>query len=260
LKNFSELSNQLERLLRLRTYPIIYKFVKKGEEIPVQNVRFPKRRLLLCQIVNISRTYGWTFACTTKNLILPNCGSIVGLNVVPDELENGTMVHDVWFSSIEDAIKYNKNMVRIPTGLHDAIIISPLHKITFDPDLIVIYANAAQMILIINSLQWENYKKLKFSCVGESSCSDAVANCFMTGEPSLTIPCFGERRFAGVMDDELVIALPPDMLEKIINGLKKLKERKISYPICLHGITQDPYEGIPKTYHSISDKFMKEND
>ena len=35
-----------------------------------------------------------------------------------------------------------------------------------------------------------------------------------TREPSLSIPCFAERRYGGVLDDEMLMALPPEHLAK----------------------------------------------
>ncbi|GIT53173.1 MAG: hypothetical protein Ct9H300mP16_03330 [Pseudomonadota bacterium] len=39
--------------------------------------------------------------------------------------------------------------------------------------------------------------------------------------PALSIPCYAERRYGGVMEDELLMAIPPRVfLPKIIDGLE----------------------------------------
>jgi uncharacterized protein (DUF169 family) len=60
-------------------------------------------------------------------------------------------------------------------------------------------------------------------CVGESACADSWGRALKTGEPSVSIPCYAERKFGGVQDDELLIALPPSFLPKAIEGLMDLE-------------------------------------
>ena len=43
-----------------------------------------------------------------------------------------------------------------------------------------------------------------------------------TRQPSLSIPCFAERRYGGVLDDEMLMALPPDDIPKAIAGMEAL--------------------------------------
>ena len=56
------------------------------------------------------------------------------------------------------------------------------------PDICLIYATPAQMILLINGLQWSGYKKFEWGCVGESACADSWGRALATGEPSLSLP------------------------------------------------------------------------
>lgn len=258
MENWVELSGKLERLLRLRTSPLSCHFIKNKESLQeIPGIKYPKHDVLFCQIIGMSRLYEWTMACTVKHLLLPNCGSVMGLSEPPEALINGEMSAGVWFNALEDAKLYVANTTKMPQGLHEAIVIAPLKNSTLEPDVVVIYGNPAQMMLTINGLQWKDYKKMKFECVGESSCSDAIPRCYLTREPSLTIPCFGERRFAGVMDEELVMALPPSVVNKLVEGLEALMKRGICYPIRLHGITQSARGGIPKQYIPISEEFKQ---
>lgn len=72
-----------------------------------------------------------------------------------------------------------------------------------------------------------------------------MAQCYITGKPALTIPCFGERRFGGVVEDELVLALPPEMMRKAVDGLQALWGRGLRYPIAYFGPECDPSAGLP---------------
>ncbi|GAB6274000.1 MAG: hypothetical protein STSR0004_08630 [Peptococcaceae bacterium] len=107
------------------------------------------------------------------------------------------------------------------------------------------------MILLINALQFESYERFQFFCVGESSCADAIAQGYLSQKPSLTIPCYGERRYGHVQDDELVMALPPFYLEKAGQNLAELYARGIQYPISYAGAQTDPLPAMPLSYQKI---------
>ncbi|MDY7019656.1 MAG: DUF169 domain-containing protein [Chloroflexota bacterium] len=132
-------------------------------------------------------------------------------------------------------------------------MLAPLVYGPFEPDMVLIYANPAQMILIINALQFEDYERLQFFCVGESSCADAIAQCYLSGKPSLTIPCYGERRYGHAQDDELVMALPPAMVEKVERNLEQLYARGICYPIPYSGAEIEIGAVMPPSYSKLQE-------
>ena len=69
-----------------------------------------------------------------------------------------------------------------------------------------------------------------------------------TREPSLSIPCFAERRYGGVLDDEMLMALPPDYLDKAIAGMEALSKNGLRYPFPQYGIQQDARAGLAVSY------------
>jgi len=64
----------------------------------------------------------------------------------------------------------------------------------------------------------------------------------------LSIPCFAERRYGGVLDDELLMALPPELLPKVIAGLEALAGNGLRYPIAQYGIQTDARAGLGVSY------------
>ena len=133
-------------------------------------------------------------------------------------------------------------------GIAEAVAMAPLVYNPFDPDIVLIYANPAQMMLLINSLQFENYEVMQFYCVGETSCSDAIARCYLNRKPALSIPCYGERRYGHAQDDELVMAIPAEMMDKALNGMEALYRRGIRYPISYAGAETDVTHAFPAAY------------
>ncbi len=134
-------------------------------------------------------------------------------------------------------------------GDYEALVVSPLTSGRIDnPDICLIYATPGQMITLINGLQWRNYKPCVFTCVGESSCADSWGRALATGEPSVSLPCYAERKFGGVQDDELLIALPPSYLPGIVEGLAALSRNDLRYPIPNHGLEVSPLASMAKSY------------
>jgi dephospho-CoA kinase len=154
----------------------------------------------------------------------------------------------VWTKSRADAKKYEAEIPRLPIGKYEAVAMAPLVYNPFDPDIVLIYANPAQMMLLINSLQFENYEVMQFYCVGESSCSDAIARCYLQRKPALSIPCYGERRYGHAQDDEMVMAIPAEMMDKALNGMEALYRRGIRYPISYAGAETDVAHAFPAAY------------
>jgi uncharacterized protein (DUF169 family) len=104
------------------------------------------------------------------------------------------------------------------------------------------------MMYSINGLQWTGYKRFDWSVVGESARADSWGRALSRGEPSLSIPCFAERRYGGVLDEEMLIATPPRHLQIAIDGMKALAKNGFRYPFPQYGIQRDVRAGMSVTY------------
>ncbi len=222
--NFKELVESLNKYLRIRTTPIGMKLFEKAEDMEaIPRVRRPTAIHTTDQIVGMASRNGWTVGITAEDLVGAQCKTVIGLHPRDEEWLSGDRMSGVWYADLENASAHQHAMDVVPSGRYEAMAVSPLTSGRLNPpDICLIYATPAQMILLINGLQWTGYKKLEWGCVGESSCADSWGRALATGEPSLSIPCFAERRYGGVMEDELLMALPPSFLPKIIDGLKHL--------------------------------------
>lgn len=253
LANWGQLTRKLEQLLRLRTFPVAMRLVEDTRELRENPwVRKLEGKHSLCQLITVVRTYDWTVGATADDLMSPLCGAIIGLCERPPSIKEGIMRSMIWCKTLEDAKRCEDSIPTIPVGRFKGVIMAPLAYDPFDPDLILVYGNPAQMILIINAYQFDAYERMQFFCVGESSCSDLIAQAYLTGKPSLTIPCYGERRFAHAQDDELAIAIPPVHYERIVQGLEELYKRGIRYPISPYGASVDPTGGFPEAYRRLA--------
>ena len=252
--DFAALVNSLNRYLRLRATPVgMKRFRKEGELAEIHRLRRPPagEKFATDQIVGQSRWLGYTIGITMENLVGSQCGAVVGLHPRDEGFLSGNAFEGVWYGDLESSARHQREMSCAPYGDYEALVVSPLTSGRIDnPDICLIYGTPGQMITLVNGLQYRDYRKYTFSCVGESACADSWGRALETGEPSLSIPCYAERKFGGVQDDELLIALPPSCLPKIIEGLAALSENGLRYPIPNHGLDKSPLGSLAQSYGS----------
>ena len=241
---------RLQAALRLRTTPIgmkLFESVAEMEAVP--RIRRPSAIHTTDQIVAMAARLNWTVGITVEDLVGAQCGAVIGLHPQDDEWLSGKQMSGVWFETLSDSSMHQHAMDVVPFGTYQAMAVSPLSAKRLDPpDVCLVYATPAQMIILINGLQWKGYKKLEWSCVGESACADSWGRALRTGEPSLSIPCFAERRYGGVMEDELLMALKPDDLQVAVSGMEALSRNGLRYPIPNYGIQTDARAGLGASY------------
>ena len=241
----------LERLLKLRSIPFGMKlFAQRAEMEAIPKIRRPKGSVhTLDQIVAQAARLGWTVGITTEDLVGDQCRSVVGLGGQDEKWYSGQHMKGVWFATLEDAGKHQAAMNVVPRGKYEALAVAPLASGRLDPpDIALFYATPGAMIYFINGLQWSGYKRFDWSCVGESACADSWGRALATRSPSLSIPCFAERRYGGVLDDEMLMALPPEDVAKAIAGMEALAKNGFRYPFPQYGIQQDVRSGMAVSY------------
>jgi|GEM_PF-6491 len=251
-KDWEKIIRRLELLMRLKSFPVAFKMLEQKDAL--EKIPFLRRlthKVTLCQLITLARNFDWTVGAELPDFVSPVCPSILGLTEVPEICRDGTFRSIVWVKTRADARRYEAAIPRLPLGRYAAVALAPLVYNPFEPDLVLIYANPAQMMLLINSLQFEDYEVMQFYCVGESSCSDAIARCYLTGKPALTIPCYGERRYGHAQDEDLVMAVPAELMEKALRGMEALYRRGIRYPISFAGAEQDLTGAFPGSYGTV---------
>jgi len=251
-ENLKALAEQLIQTLRIRTIPIGMKlFADADEMMAVKGVRTPTAdfHFTMCQLVGQVRTAGFTLGIRHENTRMnSNCGGIVGLNKPSESYLTGENMDGVWFENREASYQHQNQMTRVEPK-YEGLCASPLRSARLDPpDIVLFYANPAQTILFVNGLQWKRYKRYDMTITGESACSDSWGRALATGETSISIPCYAERRYGGVADDEMLLAMPPDEFVRGMEGLAGIGKVGLRYPIPPYGTQMDPARGMEVSY------------
>jgi uncharacterized protein (DUF169 family) len=244
---------KLHELLKIKTLPIgmkLFETVAEMEAVP--GIRRPKEGRIhtTCQLVTQARWAGFTMGITANNVRpASNCGGVIGLCRPDEPTLSGERMSGIWFENQMAACAHQTEMVRVPSGKYAALAVSPLRMARLDPpDIVLFYGTPGQMILFVNGLQWKRYKRYDMTVTGETACSDSWGRALATRETSISIPCYAERRYGGVSDEELLIAMPPDEYARGIEGLEGLSKAGLRYPIPPYGAHADPSEGMAASY------------
>jgi uncharacterized protein (DUF169 family) len=250
-QDWGKITADLERLLKLRSFVFAMKLFEKREEMEaIPRIRRPQSIHTFDQVVGQASRLGWTVGITADNLVGAQCRAVIGLGNAKDPTwQSGQHMVGVWYSTVEDATAHQAAMNCVGDGQYEAMAVAPLASGRLDPpDIALFYATPGAMMYFINGLQWAGYKKFDWGIVGESACADSWGRALKTREPSLSIPCFAERRYGGVLDDEMLMALPPEYLRKAIAGMEALSKNGLRYPFPQYGIQQDVRAGMAVSY------------
>jgi uncharacterized protein (DUF169 family) len=248
--DFAAMLADLNSLLRLKTTVIGLKmFENVAEMAAIPKIRRPAAVHTTDQIVSMASRLGWTVGITAEDLVGAQCRAVIGLAPQDEKWRAGEAYVGVWHENAEDARKRQEALDVVAYGQYRAMAVSPLASGRLNPpDICLLYATPGQMIILINGLQWSGYKKFEWGVVGETACADSWGRALKTGEPSLSLPCYAERRYGGVPDEEMLMALKPSHLAKAIVGMKALAKNGLRYPIPPYGIQSDVRAGMGVSY------------
>ncbi|MBN1365508.1 MAG: DUF169 domain-containing protein [Syntrophaceae bacterium] len=256
--HFRELGEELQCLLRLKTDPVAYgRYEQKDDLDKIDGLfRFP-HMFSFGQALFAARFQGLTVGITAEDKMFARCMRINGL--LPVSMESmdaeAKMLATTWFASPEDGMEQQKAYPRIPVA--EAIVVGPLMKEEFEPDIILIFGKPAQISLLMSGMQREKYERFQFFFMGEGACADSLAQSYVTGKPAVEIPCGGERSFSQLADDELIIALPPFYFERALSGLRKLRHIGIKYPTASIGGIADIEPIMKRVYSNTIEAAMR---
>ncbi|MCK8603547.1 DUF169 domain-containing protein [Desulfoferrobacter suflitae] len=235
--NFKEAAEFIHNDLRLKTFPVAAKFLKSAADFP-EKTRQPSKvlgkKVALCQAVTMARNYGWTVGLTREDVICVPAAVMFGLSDSENPPETLTRLFcEVNFSRDEEAAKREtQSMNWLQKGEFPALVVSPLQRASFEPDTVVVYGNAAQIMRLTQAWSYMTGERVSGHFGGKVECDEYLIGPFRKQAPCVVNPGNGERIFAGTQDDEMVFALPGKAVPGLIQGLQEVgKAMGVRYPV-----------------------------
>lgn len=227
------LNDAIDKNVKPPTFPVAVRLAKKGEEL---NQRFKRpgsdlgHPVAVCQGLNITRTFGWTLIFDSTDHACP-LASVAAGHIAPDEFLEGT-VADLYQDDPEVAKRMEAIYPRHEAGDVDQIWLSALGRCEFDPDLVIVYGNPAQVLILVHAANYGYGEGVTSSSTGRFGCANWIAGVVQSDECEYAIPCSGERVFAGTQDHEMSFMIPRSRFQSVTDGLGIMRKKgTYRYPV-----------------------------
>ncbi len=225
---------ELQFYIRPQTFPVAIRMLGPSEEIP-ERARRPardfKKLSMNCQVIDMARRYGWMIALTREDSICSLGIAALGFEKPTHLHSSGTLCEGMYTETKEAGQRSEAAVDRFPAGQYHALLVAPLDRTTFEPHLVCIYANPAQVMRLTQAALWKRGGKLTSAFGGRVDCAEVIVTTMRTDRPQLILPCSGDRIFGQTQDHEMAFTIPWAQMEEIIEGLKGTHGGGIRYPI-----------------------------
>ena len=231
LKQIAEAINQF---IRPATFPLALRMCESAAELP-EKARIPTRDLghqvAACQAIGLARRYGWTMAVGNEEQNCPYGAVMLGFLPAKKEFLEGNRYKEGMPGSREAAAKSFQEMARLPYGEYSHMLVAPLERATFEPHIIVVYGNSAQVMRLVQAVVYGRGGWLPSRAAGAWDCSEIVARTMLTHECQFALPSGGSRIWGMALDEELAFAMPWSKAEQVAAGLETSHRDGLRYPI-----------------------------
>ena len=223
LENIRNMGQELADKFKLETSPVAVSIIAADREIPegIDRVEEAKHHCGMIDDARKKRTVRYALLDDQKCDI---GAAALGLSQKCNEIEKGDFYYYLnSFGSIEGARKTMKEMPMLPSKSSKAIIYAPLEKAPIDPDVVVIVADPRTIMQISQALLYTSGGKIRPGFTGlQSFCSESVVYPMQEKQANISLGCTGSRMFTDFKDDEMIIGIPPEMLEDLIQAARQM--------------------------------------
>ncbi len=207
IEQYNNYGEELETILKLRSFPVAVKMLKDEAEIPEGAFR-PKRdkgvHLAQCQVFAMSRRDGITVAMLKEDNWCFAPLIAYGLVDKPDDPE----------------IQRFLGFPRFEKDRYIGIVTAPLKKASFEPDLVLVYSDPSQMRTMLMPLHWFGEEPAINSHFFPPSCAYTIVPVIEKNQILIAPPDIGEDMRTIGAKDEIITSIPAGMLGEIVRGLK----------------------------------------
>ena len=206
-EEYNHCGKELEELLGLKTSPVAVKMLEKEADIPPEAVRPKKDRsyhLAQCQAFSLSRREKETIAMLKEDNWCPAPCIAYGLVGKPDD----------------SGFKSRENYDCFDYGKYIGILTAPLKTASFEPDVVIIYADTNQLRSLLLAMRPEERPAVSGHYF-PPSCAYAVVTPMQTGEYRVVLPDPGEYARALTTEGEMMFAVPRERLSGLVADYQK---------------------------------------
>jgi uncharacterized protein (DUF169 family) len=230
LEKFNEV---LRETVNPLTLPIGIKMLKDEKELP-QKYKSPKNlgcRYSICQAVSASRRYGWTIAIGSDEHSCALCSVLLGFGEANNFFKAGNLACGMFTETPEAGVKSEEVLMRFDKDEYKYVLISPLSRFDYIPDVVLVYGFPAQIMRLVQGALYKSGGALTSSFTGRGGYSSIIVGTMKKNECQVILPGNGERVFGHTQDFEMAFTIPASKLEDVTFGLQETHKAGVRYPI-----------------------------
>jgi uncharacterized protein (DUF169 family) len=243
--------NEFEKYFRPTTFPLAIGVLKRGDKIP-EKAKRPLRdlgvKLSICQVIGMARRYGWTIAVGPDDQSCPIAQVAFGFAPSLPYYEQGNLAAGMYCETLPVGAKAEALIPKLKVDEASTILIGPLGKVEFEPEVVVVYANSAQVMRLAAGAFYSN-AKLSAKASPRADCAEIIIGTLHEGEAQVILPCYGDRVFGLTQDNEVCFTVPYSKLGELLKGLAGTEKAGIRYPIPANLKTEVEY---PPKYQKLA--------
>lgn len=221
---FNEYGRKISDQIRPISHPLAIKLFESEANIP-EGAERPKRDfgacMSTCQCFALSRKFGVTVAQTFEDMWCPEPVIGLGLAEPPQYFLEGHNRYPDGVASLEAGANWARELPRLDVGRYRGIVSAPLTTATFEPDVVAIYCDSAQLLRLLLGAAYKDGRDIPVILGGHSACVYTVVPPILNQNYHVAVPCRGDRGRAGAQDDEMIFSVPKAKVGELAHGLEQ---------------------------------------
>lgn len=184
-----------------------------------------KKPLGLCEMPKEAQNQGAPFYMTREN---EDCAGVfpLGMGEIPPCASSGKLGPALEIFNDDRANRrLYERLPRIWTNTVNYVVFSPLDKLTFDPDLLMVFGTARQAEVIMRAMSYSTGEIWGPKMTPVMACAWLFAYPYISGKVnySITGMCFGGISREVHPEGQVMISIPYNWLPTIVENLKEMK-------------------------------------
>ena len=231
--DWKKTNDELTEYIRPQTFPVGIRMLRHGEPVPegAKRPRDFKKHFANCQTIDMARRHGWTLVLTREDSICSLGIVALGFDKDLKFISEGNLCEGMYTETADAGARSEAAVDKFPHDAYAGFVVGPLHRLTFEPDLVCLYANPAQVMRLVQGALWRRGGKITSSFGGRIDCSEIIVTTMRTQECQVILPCSGDRIFGQVQDHEMAFTIPAGRVAEVLEGLRGTHRGGIRYPI-----------------------------
>ena len=219
-------SKELHELLLLNCEPVAIKMIADEADVPtnaVRPLRDLQKHMALCQAFTMARRDKKVIYMEKRDHWCWN--PLIGLGHV--ECAEGSESFNVICSVLgitdpQASRSFFAKFPRLPLEQYKGVLVAPLSDCPLEPDVVMIYANNAQLRNLVWAVKNKTGKLVSTELDAIDSCVYCITVPMLTGEYRVTLPDMGEFERAQAAEDEIIFSVPGHRMEELLPMMRQM--------------------------------------